>query len=174
MDFEKRIKELRTDLGELATYEFTHWLIDIGYFIAPAAAKHHSNHVGGLFKHSQAVAYKLRDMNLKWERPESPFVVGYLHDICKTDDYVFTRDALNNRYVDYNNDCIMPGHGDKSVLMLAGHFELTEEEARCIQFHMGAFTDKEQWNYYGKAVERYENVLWTHSADMYATRVLGI
>ena len=44
----------------------------------------------------------------------------------------------------------------------------------CIRWHMGAFDDKDNWSCYGNAVERYETVLWTHTADMYASRVQGV
>ena len=58
--------------------------------------------------------------------------------------------------------------------MLAGHFNLTEEEAACIQFHMGAFTEKEQWQYYSEAIKRWPNVLYTHTADMIASQIKGV
>lgn len=55
-----------------------------------------------------------------------------------------------------------------------GALSLTEEERLCIRWHMGAFDDKENWNCYGAAIEEYPNVLWTHTADMVASRVLGV
>ena len=45
------------------------------------------------------------------------------------------------------------------------------EELSCIRWHMGAFDDKENWNYYGAAIENYPNVLFTHTADMIAARI---
>ena len=48
------------------------------------------------------------------------------------------------------------------------------QEAVCIRWHMGAFDTKENWNVYGNAVACDQNVLYTHTADMYASRVLNI
>ena len=51
---------------------------------------------------------------------------------------------------------------------------LTEEEMLCIRWHMGAFDDKENWNSYGRSVTLFPNVLYTHTADMIAARILGV
>ena len=34
--------------------------------------------------------------------------------------------------------------------------------------------DKENWNSYGRAVTNFPNVLYTHTADMVAARILGV
>ena len=52
--------------------------------------------------------------------------------------------------------------------------KLTEEEAACIVYHMGAYTEKEKWDFYGRAIERFPNVLWTHHADMIASKIKGV
>ena len=52
--------------------------------------------------------------------------------------------------------------------------ELTDEEIACIRWHMGAFDDQKNWDYYGRAIEKYPNVLYTHTADMIASRIKGI
>lgn len=96
--------------------------------------------------------------------------MGMFHDLCKLDNYQRT----NNEAWEYNNATLVPGHGDKSVMMLQQHIHLTEEEMFCIRWHMGAFDDKENWNSYGRAVTRYPNVLYTHTADMVAARILGV
>ena len=172
---ENQVREL---LGERATDDFMNWLMTSDYFSAPAAKSHHGNHEGGLFKHSMEVAKQLDkltlDLNLQWQREESPWVVGLLHDICKMDDYVNLGYDESGEIYEYNKHKIMDGHGDKSVIMLAGHFPLTVEEAMCIRFHMGAFTDKDQWEYYSRAVKRYPNVLYTHTADMIASQIIGV
>ena len=60
------------------------------------------------------------------------------------------------------------------MLLLQAPIRLTEEEMACIRYHMGAFTEKEQWNDYTNAVHKYHNVLWTHQADMLASHVMGV
>ena len=166
-------------LGQRATDEFMKYLDKIRYFECPAAKSHHGSCEGGLVTHSVEVGKQLvnftEKLNLKWETPESPWVVGLLHDICKTDDYIWNFNEIwENECINYNKEPIYPGHGIKSVIMLGGHFELTEEEKMCIAFHMGAFTDKEEWKYYSNAVKMFPNVLYTHTADMIASQIVGV
>lgn len=47
-----------------------------------------------------------------------------------------------------------------------------EEEVMCIRYHMGAFTDSGEWNYYTRAIHKYPNVLWSHHADMIAAHII--
>lgn len=144
---------------------------------APASTKYHGVHTGGLLEHSVNVMYtlcKLTENNhLYWERPESPIIVGLFHDICKVD--MYKRKKVGEMYYysyEYNNETLFKGHGNKSVMMLASLIQLTEEEVACIRYHMGAFTDKEEWNDYTRAIHKYPNVLWTHHADMIATHIM--
>ena len=142
------------------------------FFYAPASTKYHGNYEGGLFDHSFMVMNTLVDLtrhnNLKWQRDGSPFIVGLLHDLCKIDQY-----KLGEAGYEYNKDTLLTGHGDKSVMLISEHMQLTEEEVMCIRYHMGAFTDKEEWRYYTRAVNQYPNVLWTHQADMIASHILN-
>ena len=162
------------EICPLITEDCDKWLKSIGYYDKPASTRYHGSKDGDLFRHSMMVAEELQNMtdklNLEWQRSESPFVIGLLHDVCKCDDYVKNSDGGWQ----YNKDKTMAGHGDKSIIMLAGHIELTDEEVHCIRYHMGAYTDKEEWPYYGKAVEKYPNVLYTHTADMIASKIVGI
>lgn len=93
--------------------------------------------------------------------------------------YVRESDRNNAYYkqnieFEYNNETLLKGHGDKSVMMLASLMQLTEEEVACIRYHMGAFTNKEEWNDYTRAIHMYPNVLWTHQADMIATHIMEV
>lgn len=151
-------------------------LSDLGFYTAPASTKYHGAYEGGLFDHSLATAKALIELteklDLTWERRESPYIVGMYHDLCKCDLYV--KDFETSKYT-YNPDIIIPGHAEKSIIMLQKYIELTDEEIACIRWHMGAFeTDTKLWNYYGKAIEKYPNVLYTHTADMIASRIVGI
>jgi len=67
--------------------------------------------------------------NLKWQRPESPYIVGMFHDLCKIDQYrhpVVAEAARLDGLIDYitdensweyNPDVILKGHGEKSVML---------------------------------------------------------
>lgn len=146
------------------------------FFTVPASTKYHGAYVGGLFDHSLLVAKTLVELTEKlglvWERPESPYIVGMFHDLCKCDNYA--TDTETGKYV-YNPEIIIPDHGAKSVIMLQKYCPLTDEEIACIRWHMGAYeTDTKMWEYYGRAVERYPNVLFTHTADMIASKCSGM
>lgn len=158
-------------------------LDELGFFTAPASTKYHGAYKGGLFDHSLEVAKALveltENLGLKWERPESPYIVGLLHDLCKCDNYVElnTLDEIapiGQKYK-YNPGLIIPGHGEKSVIMALRIVDLTDEEIACIRWHMGAYeTDTKMWTYYGNAIEKYPNVLYTHTADMIASKIVGV
>lgn len=155
----------------------------LGYFTAPASTKYHGAYEGGLFDHSLQVAKELvnltEKLGLKWEDPKSPIVVGLFHDLCKCDNYVKI-DTLEEvapvgvKYT-YSPNIIIPGHGEKSVIMLQKYIDLTDEEIACIRWHMGAYEkDPKMWEYFGRAVETYPNVLYTHTADMIASKIVGV
>jgi len=180
----KILKKLYPEISD----EFVTWLCENGYFTAPASHKFHGAYEGGLYDHSFLVANTLIDLteknNLKWQNKRSPAVIGLFHDICKVDLYKHKQQVFHTDEGDfpmdivdqweYRNDTLLKGHGDKSVMILASLIQLTEEEVMCIRYHMGAFTDKEEWNYYTRAVRTYPNVLWTHHADMTAAHIFGV
>ena len=105
-----------------------------------------------------------------------------LAHLCKMDNYQHPviAETLGGEEIrddfkwEYAMDTLLKGHGDKSVIVLAQYFKLTEEEIMCIRYHMGAFCDKSEWNDYTRAVHKYTNVLWTHQADMLASHVEGV
>ncbi len=149
-------------------------LIDDGFFTAPASASHHGNYWGGLFDHSFMVASQLvhytHDLDLHWERSASPCIVGMLHDYCKTKLYTRQEDGTYT----HTGNKILPGHGDASVILIQQFLDLTPEELYCIRWHMGPFEGQEYWKGYSAACCAYENVLYTHTADMWASQVMGL
>lgn len=151
-------------------------LDDMGFFTAPASTKYHGAYEGGLFDHSLEVAKQLviltEKLGLNWRKARSPIIVGMFHDLCKCENYVF--DIETEKYI-YNPDIIIPGHGEKSVIILQKYLTLTDEEIACIRWHMGAYEkDPKMWDYYGRAIEKYPNVLYTHTADMIASKIIGV
>ena len=168
--------------------EFCDWLEKNGFFTAPASTKYHSAYPGGLFDHSFAVTKRLiklsTDNHLQWKRKESPFIIGMFHDLCKCDLYRITPDSydridsdgtyvmspcINPKY-EYNPDTLLKGHGSKSIMLLSQFITLTEEEMLCIRYHMGAY-EKEEWAEFDLAAKKYPNVLFTHMADMLASKI---
>lgn len=178
----KNIKDIREFISPNRVNNpivLSNFLDELGYFTAPAAISHHGNYIGGLYDHSKQVATELQNLTdrlgLRWDNSRSPFVVGMLHDLCKCDDYVQDESGA---WV-YNKNKLLPGHGDKSVMMAQQIMAVTEggltnEEMYCIRWHMGAFDDKENWSCYSAAVKVYHNVLYTHTADMIASQIIGV
>lgn len=185
-----RIETFDKLMGGIVPFEMRSWLIEKGFFEAPASTKFHGAYEGGLFDHSYEVTNALLELTdklgLHWQRSESPYIIGMFHDLCKIDQYRHPVAAYIHNSTgesepicdtstwEYNPNALIKGHGDKSVILLAQFFALTEEEILCIRYHMGAFVDKEEWGLYSKAVSLYPNVLWTHTADMVASQVKGI
>lgn len=181
-------KKFEDAVGQYVTLEFKEWLTNNGFFIKPASISHHGNQVGGLFEHSYEVMEDLVEMTQKfgvtWQNERSPYIVGLFHDLCKLDDYVDENASdvvvmgtgspvSNNPVWIHNPSCILKGHGDKSVMLLSQFMTLTEEEVFCIRFHMGSY-ETSAWKEYDAAIKKYETVLWTHTADMYASKVKGV
>lgn len=146
----------------------------LGYFTAPASVKYHGAYKGGLFDHSIAVTKNLlaltEKLNLEWNKESSPYIVGLFHDLCKCDLYIRNED----RTYSYNDDVILTGHGEKSVILIQQFYNLTQEEIMCIRWHMGAYDDSKVWSNLNAAIKRYPNVLWAHTADMIASQIQDI
>lgn len=169
---------------------FLAWLKEKGFFITSASANHHGNYAGALYAHSNEVRGILEDYTekglIEWDRPESPFIVGMFHDLCKIDVYheeydTYIEDDLGNKFgkgschfVFDDSDSIIPGHAEKSLIYLMPWLELTSQEIACIRWHMGAFDNKENWKYYSRACALDPAVLYTHTADMYASQCVGV
>jgi len=169
-----------------------HWLRTNGFFTAPASTKYHGAYAGGLYDHSRCVYDRLanltNDNKLTWQRPQSPFIIGMFHDLCKCDQYypvfknVFVSDNKGRLvasseidHYEYNINTALKGHATKSIIILSSLFTLTEEEMLCIRYHMGAYGNeqeqKDEWAGFDKAIRKYEVVLYAHLADQLASKV---
>lgn len=146
-----------------------------GFTELPASLNHHLACRGGLLMHSVNVTASLIDLTeglgLTWMRHESPIIVGLLHDLCKLEFYKVSPE--NDRYFVHNDNPELDfgGHGMLSLVIAQQHIQLTEEEMYCIRFHMGAYEQKD-WSKFDAAIRKYPNVLYTHTADMIASKIL--
>lgn len=179
MNKEDRIEKFRTLMCKKLNFRKVETLIDrldkIGFFTAPASVKFHGNYEGGLFDHSYAVTEALleltKNLHLSWSNRYSPYIIGMFHDLCECDNYIKNEDGSYS----YANNLTLIGHGEKSVIIAQQIYgKLSEEEILCIRWHMGAYDDSKVWNNLGAAMEKYPNVLWTHTADMMAARLRGV
>lgn len=185
----KRINQFSRMKPAIIPDELSNWLIENEFFLAPASRKYHGAYEGGLYYHSTNVADRLmwmtENLNLEWQRKESPWIVGMFHDLCKMDEYIKVVDEEGQvmmgtdevkgeeAHFEHASDVLLKGHGDKSIMLLSQFMTLTEEEILCIRYHMGAY-NRDDWEGFDKAIRKYPNVLFTHTADMYASKVLEL
>ena len=172
------VAEVKTTLRLAGLLNVVEWLEHTDYFTAPASASYHGAVEGGLVRHSYFVYVTLsawtEKLGIKWKSEHSPAIIGLLHDVCKIGLYIPRRNSLG---VSYTYSHSHPeGHGTLSVKMLSEHMELTDEEQAWIKYHMGTWTHDIDETLgdpsYTDMVHRFPNVLWTHTADMYASQIL--
>lgn len=172
MDKKERLHFFKTNYGKIVPSRTIDWLLEQGYFTAPASSKFHGAYNGGLFDHCINVTDKLLEytwkLELKWQREESPYYVGLFHDLCKMDEYLADSIGYSKKKA---SELSLVGHGDKSIMLLAQQLSLTEEEVMCIRYHMGAY-QTEEWEQFDQAIRKYPNVLYTHTADMHASKIM--
>lgn len=182
----QRIEDFKEAAGHIFSENMIQDMAEMGFFRYPASleSNYHGSHIGGLYDHSMAVYRALQyftgNIGLIWERPESPLLIAIFHDWVKLQDYIRCEEGDIWKYKK-NMSKLLYGHGEVSIILaqqfLQSHLrapQLTQEEIVCIRYHMGAFADHEEWNYYTNAVRIYPNVLWTHTADMVASQIKGI
>lgn len=147
----------------------------IGYYDAPASKGHHLAVKGGLVQHSLNVTRRLVDISdalgIEWSRGESPYLVGMLHDLVKTQCYMLNPDGKTYSYVLPK----WPGHGAASVMIATVELgiQLNPDEASAIIHHMGAF------GLTGRALDEFDAaldafpgpIIATHVADWSAARL---
>ena len=158
------------------------------FFTAPASARYHGSHVGGLCEHSLNV-YHCLNAYLERERvrelygmeysAESVAIAALLHDLCKIGCYkAGTRNVKNESTGQWEKvptffyeDKLPYGHGEKSVYIISGFMKLTREEAMAIRWHMG-FSGEEDKRLVGQALEQYPLAFALSVADMEAAYFL--
>lgn len=169
------------------------WLESTDFFTAPAGAKHHGAHAGGLVVHSLNVWNRLREITLRDtingkaildlapETNETVAILALLHDVCKVGVYHTETKRRRNpdtgTWEDYQaytfRDPLPLGHGEKSLYLITKYMALTEEEALAIRWHMGAFDDAVKGG--SRALDAAMDVspwVWRlHEADMCAARI---
>ena len=108
-------------------------MVTLGFFEKPASIKHHSNHYGGLCKHTVCVAEAAMELcrtnhAFKKCHRNDVLVAALLHDYCKVSMY---HDKGNGEYEYF--DAGMVGHGEGSVIMAQQYIKLTAREIVAIR-----------------------------------------
>lgn len=147
------------------------WMEDNGFFEAPASKGHHGAHPGGLAAHSINVFERLGGIVSKEIRPPEIFrtetiaVIALLHDLCKINEYK----RMDDGYKMTHN--FPAGHGEKSVILIMRHMQLTDEEILAIRWHMGPYDFYARGGGYDldNAFRQCKLAVMLHLADMMAT-----
>lgn len=153
------------------------WLESTDFFEAPASTKYHGAYSGGLVKHSMNVLDRLKSKYADFPqgtKSETVAIVSLLHDVCKANLYRKEETIFcgEQQVIRYGYDNKLPiGHGEKSVILIQRHMELTDEEIIAISWHMGAFDvrAKGRSEELSQVWEKYPLAFLLHIADMEAT-----
>lgn len=190
-------KEMFTTLlngtGRKGVVDVIKGIEQLGFFSAPASARHHLAEEGGLLQHSlnvyaqaleiAAVERAMHPEMLLGLYTESIVIASLLHDVCKSDVYKRVekfrkdKDGKWEKYLAYENDQgkFPIGHGEKSVIMLLRMgLSLTEDEMYAIRWHMAGWdlSDyRESRDSFGKACEKSPLLSVLIAADELATRI---
>jgi len=135
----------------------------------PASTYHHYACKGGLLVHSLNVYVQLKKLVKLYNidiSEDSLIIIGLLHDLCKTDAYIYS--TTQEKYLYNPKSCLPIGHSEKSIALAQRFFRLNEDEILSIRWHMGAFSlDKSNRGMQKDFDKAFENpiVLLTHMAD---------
>jgi 23S rRNA maturation-related 3'-5' exoribonuclease YhaM len=148
----EEINELLQNLNRKGINDLVVWLNSTEFFIAPASTIHHLNVPGGLAQHSLNVYEVFKLLNRNYYREMLPTstinITTLLHDVCKYDLYTLIDGVYNYRYKDKQP------HGARSVAIIKNYIELTEKEEAMIRWHMGHYTDVEEFNIVKNALSK--------------------
>ena len=140
------------------------WLESTDFYTAPASTKYHGAYAGGLLEHSLNVFRRLVKRNAGASM-DTLTIAALLHDVCKIHLYE-KQDSGGYRH----NEQFPIGHGEKSVILILRHMQLTDEEITAISWHMGAFDSRAgAGRSLSSAWEKCPLALHLHLADMEAT-----
>jgi hypothetical protein len=175
MTFEKIYS---THIQREGSAELLRWLKSTDFFTAPGSTRFHDCHSGGLADHSAKVFNELVRLLKAYPEikvsAETAAIVTLLHDVCKAGCY---KTEMRNRknefgqwekypvYI-FQEDFTFGGHGSKSVYLIQKYMKLTDEEAVCINCHMGP----ENGNFaVNDAYRAFPLAFLVHTADMGST-----
>lgn len=142
---EKFVNIVKENIDRDGVDKLLKWVESTDFYTAPASTKFHGNYPSGLLLHSIRVYEQLKKKQ-EDEYDDSIAIVSLFHDLCKVNFYqeIETVDKHGNYKYTYKcNDKFPIGHGEKSVILLLKHIDLTDEEMLCIRWHDARFNNNE-------------------------------
>lgn len=157
--------------------ELLNWLKSTDFFTAPGSTRFHDCFAGGLAEHSARVFHELTRLLNAYQlnvSAETAAIVSLLHDVCKAGCYKTEMRNRKNEFgqwekypvYTFKEDFAYGGHGSKSVYLIQKFMNLTDEEAVCINCHMGV--ENGNWAV-NDAFRAYPLAFLVHTADMAST-----
>ena len=175
---EENIEKYRHLVGRfpaLVSDEVISYLREINYFTAPSSFKIHGAWIGGNFDHSVKVTELLlaytAEEKLKWDREESPYIIGLFHDMCKCDERGFKE--KNGKVKVISLEAVDNRHSEKSIELIEDHIiKMTVEEKLCVYYHMGEYGgDYDYQVLMAKMMEKNPNIGFVQKADTVAAKM---
>ena len=167
-----------THIKREGSAEFLRWLKSTDFFTAPGSTRFHDCYAGGLADHSARVFHELVRLLRAYPEikcsAETAAIVTLLHDVCKANCYkveMRNKKDESGRWIQvpvytFKEDFAFGGHGSKSVYLIQKFMKLTDEEAVCINCHMGV--ENGNWAV-NDAYRAYPLAFLAHTADMAST-----
>jgi hypothetical protein len=128
------------------------WLDNSGFYTAPASTQYHESYIGGLCDHTLKVVDNIITLSklpvFSSVDLASAILVALVHDWCKIGFYTSydknVKDATGNwvktqAFKYSGSPMIALGHGAASMYLASKWFNLSDEEALAIRWHMGAW-----------------------------------
>lgn len=175
--YKERIISVLKDVERPGIDSLLHFLNTSDFFEAPASTRYHLSRPGGLAEHSWNVYECLKDICFRYgleESEDSISICGLLHDICKINFYIpeIKRSRVDGVWMDKKGygvkDELPLGHGEKSVIVIQRHIELTPSEMMAIRWHMGPWEECNRKDL-GAALNKSKLVKALQIADLTAT-----
>ena len=157
---------------------------ETAYLTAPASTKYHLCREGGLLEHSVNVAetlLKLKNILAPEISDESCVIVGLLHDLGKAGvpnnpQYIKVEPSDKQKQsgitpfppYKFNSDLIYLSVPIRSLYLIGGRINLTEEEVQAIVYHDGQYVEDNR----SVAMREEKLTLLLQHADIWSSRII--
>lgn len=164
--------------------ELYDYMIDCGFYDAPASGGFHCSKHGGLAEHTlnviitaESLARTLFTEKTYDKMLESVIISAFLHDLGKLGDYdkqyyvdniLKSGNQSDSKPFKRNPDLKEIGHAIRSLCIANRFIDLTEDEEFAIRFHDGLY-DRTNYDVQGNETPLY---IIIHTADLWSSQII--